>query len=522
MSVFEDLIDELKNENLLESTVIDVKEPVAQLEHVPTATAAVGALEQVPGVKEVIVPPTGSEASGGAERPLEDEFFLNRATEEVSSLQMVEHVLSGVERTVMETPPPGYDDLNVNKALHRFQQVAQGADSPEYIEAEFALRQETQAWAFALHERDQKLPLSKLRRYCEDSRPVLSSQALVALARFYRNSPFSEEVRAKFDFVMTRLFARESGEATRKPLFSGKETIGHINTLYGKWSSIALFTAAEHSQQVIAAIGKLDEFRAEMKATASFDDLLRSELLGRVRMFKEQLAEVFFVPEVAAASIACNLDIGNRFVQLVALEKANGNSKILEAKYGDAYDELVSDSVAKTLQLSELFAREFETEKTAGEESAAPSPAASPGPAPFEPKKAKPVEPAARPSFDISGVNRWLLAVCVASIFVGAGAYLWAEKFAAGGEIVESVSAPVQIGDVELKKYVRSPRATKDTMYAITEPAFESLDSDGKKVVLGKLQKFAGTMNYPKVNLINPEGRSVAFASKDRFELVDK
>jgi len=50
----------------------------------------------------------------------EKEYFRKRAMDEVTGLQMVEHVLSGVEREQMKTVPKPYDDLPVKLALHDF------------------------------------------------------------------------------------------------------------------------------------------------------------------------------------------------------------------------------------------------------------------------------------------------------------------------------------------------------------------------------------------------------------------
>ena len=70
-------------------------------------------------------------------------------------------------------------------------------------------------------------------------------QAMLALARFYRNSPYSEPVRAKFDFVITRLFSRPVSGERRKPLFSRDEALGHLNALYREWSSVQLYSAQD-------------------------------------------------------------------------------------------------------------------------------------------------------------------------------------------------------------------------------------------------------------------------------------
>src|SRR4026209_521634 len=122
---------------------------------------------------------------------------------------------------------------------------------------------ETEAWSSALSGRDRKISVANLRRFCENSRPVLSSQALIALARYYRNSAFSEQTRAKFDFVMTRLFSREIEGAKRKVLFGRAEMIGHIKTLYANWASVALYSTDDVSLKARAIVAGFEDRVAE-------------------------------------------------------------------------------------------------------------------------------------------------------------------------------------------------------------------------------------------------------------------
>ena len=119
---------------------------------------------------------------------------------------MVEAILSAVERERMKIVPRSYDDLNAKKALHHFLQLAEDVESEESKEAEFDLLRETEAWCSALAKRDREISVTNIRRYCENCKPMLSSQAMLSLARFYRNLPYSESVRGKFDFIITRLF----------------------------------------------------------------------------------------------------------------------------------------------------------------------------------------------------------------------------------------------------------------------------------------------------------------------------
>ena len=268
MNVFEDLIEELKDENLLERTVIEMTDemPADKLFHSTPpvvdehrdirqsmsamASTAEGADIDIEASESNVPAADVPEIKAAVNTR---DFLRKRAMEEVSSMQMVEHVLSGVEREYMRMVPVPYDDLEAKKALHRFLQVADDPRSAECSEAEYELLQETQKWYGELSERDKVIAVANIRHFCENSRPALSSQALISLARFYRNSPFSEAIREKFDFVMTRLFSRETEDGERGLLFARGEMNGHIKTLYENWSSINLYSPLDHAEEIASA-----------------------------------------------------------------------------------------------------------------------------------------------------------------------------------------------------------------------------------------------------------------------------
>ncbi|HEX8636819.1 MAG TPA: hypothetical protein VF692_02055, partial [Pyrinomonadaceae bacterium] len=211
MNVFEDLIGELKEENLLEKTVIE-NQKADDDEYSGEATIGTAALENAaePQKNEVskieISDTTGNPVINNFQEnpsqetlilgndeiihdalPVQDfpfaeaaekktvfdekEFYRKRAMEEVSGLQMVEHVLSGVEREQMKSAPQNYNDITAKKALHDFLQIADNVNSTEHAQAEFQLMQETETWCSALSHRDKRVSVAHLRRFCETTRP---------------------------------------------------------------------------------------------------------------------------------------------------------------------------------------------------------------------------------------------------------------------------------------------------------------------------------------------------------------
>jgi hypothetical protein len=516
MNVFEDLIEELKEENLLEETIINIGKPgAAQASGTPLPSApAILKLETGHDRVAVLEPAPVDSTTGHLESGAggEVEFNRKRAMEEVSGLQMVEHVLSSVEREHMKMTPASFDDLGVKKALHRFLQSSD-IGSDEYNQAEMELMQETLAWFSALSQRDSNISVANIRRFCEDSRPVLSSQALMALARFYRNSPFSEPVRGKFDFVMTRLFSRETGEEQRKQLFGRAEMIGHIRTLYSNWESLDLFTGDDHEERIRAAVGQFDGFINEVERTANFDALIVSDFFNRVRAFKEEAGELFFSCDVTAAAIECNVKVGNRFIELLRAEGSVSDLDSIESRFGYTYDTVISSAASKTLHLLEILKEERVGRVEAPQEVLAQEqPTAAVKTLDFE---RAPIEES---KFSFFSVNKWLALASVLVIALSIGVYLWSENAAASdGDVLEATT--VEISDVELKKHVRLARASDEILYAVAQPTWVAQSEDEQKELLRRALAVAQKLNLKRVDILNEKGRSIGHASEEKIEL---
>ena len=268
---------------------------------------------------------------------------------------MVEHVLSGVERDFLHITPKLYDDLEVKKALHTFLQVSQNINSPEQAHAEFLLMQETESWYSALSQKDKDISVGYLRRYCETTRPALSSQALAALARFYRNAPFSESVRSKFDLVMTRFFARETGGDIRRLLLSRDEIIEKLNEFYAEWSSIPLYETDDDESGILLAAIKFEEFATEADEANNFEELIKNDFFNRLKVFKEETHENFFAPLITATAIESNVRIGNRYLELLLKKRKTRMPKVSKKNTAIFITGSISEVVCKTIQIHNVF-----------------------------------------------------------------------------------------------------------------------------------------------------------------------
>ncbi len=579
MNVFEDLVIELKEENLLESTVMDWEtanetgschlhdtevpnanydspdcdeeslvekvELVDDLQYQPPQTCESSVADDY-GLHETELPDAQPEQPAQGKRQVRSkEFFKKRAMGEVSSLQMVEHVLTGVEREYMKVVPKTFDDFNAKKALHTFLQLDDAVNSEAHATAELALMRETEAWYSALAERDRHVPVYSLRQYCENSRPALSSQALLGLGRFYRNLPYSESVRSKFDFVITRLFSRPIALEKRVCLFTREETVGHINTLYGEWSSVSLYDADDDQSKVMLTALSFEDLSIEAENASTFDQLIESDFFGRLRMFKESISELFFAPLVTAAAIECNIRIGNAYVELIDRERKSLDSESLHSKYGSENDITVSEATGRTLGLVDLLkdlteagdksddAQDIEgDDDTSSDEDLRHEP----------PTRTKGRESTNRPSGDtkVSGplveriveifrlerikanaknVNRWFLAGCLLMIAASFGLYVYANYIVDDKAPTSSV-ANVELEGSVLKEHIKVGKISGDILYAQLLPTWDALSKEKREEYLKKVYLAGAEKRYKQVNLINRDGKVAGYASATRLDVL--
>ncbi|HRH44394.1 MAG TPA: hypothetical protein PKY82_22355 [Pyrinomonadaceae bacterium] len=451
----------------------------------------------------------------------ERDFFRRRATEEVNSLQIVEHIISAIEREQMKIVPKPYDDISVKMALHDFLKVTEDPHSTEHAQSEFKLMQQTESWYSALSHRDKHISIGDLRRYCENTRPALSAQALVALARFYRNSPFSEAVRNKFDVAVTRLLTKESSPDKREVIFSRDELIQHLSGLYADWSSIPLYDSDNDSDVLLATL-KIEDFIGEAKSANSFEELIKNDFFNRLRLFKEGIGEKFFSPLLTATAIECNVIVGNRYVELLEQERGKHNAKNLEEKYQFFLDQTVSEATSKTLQLIEILKEKSKT--NLGTSSKVEELNKQEKETIFydnKPESSKRETTSKKGKSLFNYINKWLFSAGVLTLLFAVGLVLYVEIFTEPVKKSPSV-IKVDLENSPLQEYFKTARINRGTFFAVTSPAWDGLSKDVKEDILKKALAAGGEAGYVKMHLLNNEGKTVGYASDQGIDLDPK
>ncbi len=555
MNIFEDLIDELKENNLLEETVIEAhsteKKPLtSQANTEETDVVYATEVEEVDVINidgtdlmtdsdsafdpnfESTSQENSTEVStdkiefetnqvvSGDKTANGVEFYRKRAIDEVSFLQMVEHVFAGIEREQMKIVPKPFDDLEVKKVLHTFLQVSKETNTSGQAQAEFQLLQETENWYSALTHRDKRISINHLRRYCETTRPPLSSPALISLARFYRNSPHSEPVRGKFDFVVTRLFSRDVENDRREMAFSREELVNHLKEFYAEWSSIPLYSSDADDSEILIIALKFEDFITEAKVAGNFDELIKNDFFNRLRLFKKNTGENFFSPLVVAAAIESNIKIGNSYVELLEREKSNKTN--FEDKYGFLHDQTISDATGKTFQLVELLSRKAEKAKPVELPVETLKETKSETKSVKEKSKSESYSTSKinkRETKNLFSVNKWLLTATIFSIIASFGIYFWANSYDTEAKTANVVA--VNLDNSSLKENIQTARISNDIFFGIVLPSWDELAQTKKEEILKKIIAIGGEKNFKQVQLLNAKGKTVGFATNEKVEVLN-
>lgn len=282
-----------------------------------------------------------------------------RAIEEASVLMMTERIFAGIERVQLHIVPATHDLSPLKIAL---QDMKNGLalDHLEMLNnAECGISQELQYWRLSLAERDLRVGTFDLRQFCEKTGNALDFQVLAVLARFYRNLPSTNIAQSKYDYVVTKMFTREENKGKRELRIGREELLQNLNELTLEWAEVATLRQMRNEQKITAAVTILNSFVAEAHEKQTIEDFARLEIFSRIRKFKMRLGEMFYAPEVTAASVFCNVEVGNKFAELLAKENENlRDSTTFRIGLVESLQDFASDQSSRTKQILTQVAAE--------------------------------------------------------------------------------------------------------------------------------------------------------------------
>ncbi|MEZ5347158.1 MAG: hypothetical protein R2681_16545 [Pyrinomonadaceae bacterium] len=423
---------------------------------------------------------------------LEKAEYAQRLIDNVRSLQHVQHILSGVQREQMREKPVDYDTVPVKQALHKFVDAVENSDEAQCATTESRLHEEIGKWHSVLSSQDRKTSVAHLRRYCEDTNPPLSSEAVSSMARFYRNSPFNEDVRSKFDLVVTRLFSKKIDGDKRQALMHRDQILERVKVLYADWASVSLYNDENEDSDIILAAFKFEDFVAEVNKVKSFDELIRNGFFKRIKNFKEKLQENFFSPLLIAVAVECNVSIGNRYIDLINSERKKVDERGLRKKRGKPQE-----------KPSEIISK-LEDDPSLGE---------------------------AGSGFGgvtktlLEGKRKWFTGAALASFLLMISLFAFGSftsKEAETASIKQSEDgAVVNLDRSSFSNYIESARIKQDVFIGVTTSAWDNLPYAKKEELLKKIQLAGADRGYTQVQLSNNKGESRGFGSESGINVIE-
>lgn len=232
-------------------------------------------------------------------------------------LRIVEEFLAQIEFTLLKSASGNFDFDAVRSGLKELKTLdEESIDRRKRVE--FQVSHELLLWQENLAERDAKIEAYHIRRYCDGLKAPLDSEVFAALARFYRDRPYSKGSMGKFDLAMTRAFSSKVGDL-RRCLVADRNTLSaQIARHFERWDKepVSNFGSTKDVQV-------FDRYVEECMSLDEFQLLTDSKLFDRVRDFKSELGERFFHPNVVAAAVECNIALGNRLNYLMAKAAEN-------------------------------------------------------------------------------------------------------------------------------------------------------------------------------------------------------
>ena len=303
-----------------------------------------------------------TEAGVPFEKVQEVADLVKRAGESAVQLRIVERFLSEVERRLLKSSPVVFDIERVRAALQILKTVSEDDDIEECLEAEFRLEQEFHLWRNLIIERDKKIETYHFRRLCDSAPYPLEDEVFVALASFYRSLDFTPASQSKFDLAVTRLFSRVHGRDQREMRAGRSETIAKLRKLFGHGEN------SDRSEDIVRAVSSIDGFTDEAHRLGVFEDLVRSNIFDRYRVFKRELGSLFFEPEIVAAAVECNITVGNVFDELLKRADDQLSSRLtVDVDLPSALHDASPEARAHISELFKVFFGEGDKAELSGE-----------------------------------------------------------------------------------------------------------------------------------------------------------
>ena len=121
-------------------------------------------------------------------------------------------------------------------------------------------------------------------------------------------------------------------------------------------------------------------------------------------------------------------------------------------------------------------------------------------------------------NFDTLGINKWLLISGALLITLSLGLYVWANFFVAEPPSTAGVSN-FDLSSSPFREDLKLAKVSGETFYGVLQPSWETMTKEKQQELVQKIYQQGAGKTWLKVNLMNSQGRTVAFMSATRLDI---
>ncbi len=282
-----------------------------------------------------------------------------RLSDRFKSVWTYHQFASGIFKNFLNAPLPY--SIDFQKIFDRVKTISSSLTTTLADEANASLTATDTALdraAATLLTADQRIPPSVLRRFFEKLKHT-DENIIHHLIKFYFYADSVEgDCRDKLDFLFTRIgqdYIEERGEYWSRDSLQFREKITALVAV--------LKLAAAPQEEVVRLIRAVRAMRDEILKAEKFEELTDRNLLRNARMFKHNIGDLYFHPDILLAIVETNVSTKNRFLKLYQAEEQRliddaarlmEHGSAIERNFGETNPKLVEE-IARFRQYKERF-----------------------------------------------------------------------------------------------------------------------------------------------------------------------
>ncbi len=434
----------------------------------------------------------------------EIDVILQQISKEVNYLQLLETNFLKIKEKEADFAPQIFNKQKLRKNFLDFRELGNKVSPEQRKQYIGIINQELSAWRKLIVELEKSVSQTELLLYIEKADPPIHYQILISLARFYFVFKNIDDKRLKFETITMFLFTNESNNQKRELLQNKDEITKTFKELFWDWSKKAPNLPTD-SNQITGDINQLRNLRSQINICENIQELQAKNLLNEFTEFKKNLELSFFNLELFPEIIEENVKIGNLIIGLFQKAIAETEKDFVLENQTEFVDQ-ISLAILKNLKISQIQPAQIISQIHLTTEPTSAAKAA---------KARKLLKPKSR-----FGVNKWLVAACVGSIFLTLVfnfsfllSAITQKSLNADGEKVNQTALPNG-------EYLAEAKIKEETLHLVVKDTWSGLNEDVKKQTAQNIMLMGPETGYSKIVFKSINGEEVAEVNEAGVKII--